>query len=248
MKSGDWEWLGTEKWQKIRWCVCHLWTMFDDYVELISIFQYPLMITWQIIYWWAIFHSHVQLPQGIPRYSTTKAATAPIPSYQGFLCRTLCESPVQGMWEAAHRKSCTRGCLKMTDTLWLFNIAMENGPFIDDFPIKTSIYSGFSMAMLNNQMVSLIKWQLSGGNDDQHWLDRKPFCEQWSVDSCCWCWWWLHSHIPPACMGQGFICLSKGAHVAVEVFNKQHLILKIQVQQDTLRQTKVIKSLCAEVI
>jgi hypothetical protein len=25
---------------------------------------------------------------------------------------------------------------------------MENGPFIDDFPIKTSIYKGFSMAML----------------------------------------------------------------------------------------------------
>ena len=40
------------------------------------------------------------------------------------------------------------------DTLWLFNIAMENGPFIDDFPIKTTIYSGFSMAMLNNQMVN----------------------------------------------------------------------------------------------
>ena len=38
-------------------------------------------------------------------------------------------------------------------TLWLFNIAMENGPFIDDFPIKASIYKGFSMAMLNNQMV-----------------------------------------------------------------------------------------------
>ena len=32
---------------------------------------------------------------------------------------------------------------------------MENCPFIDDFPIKTSIYEGFSMAMLNNQMVSL---------------------------------------------------------------------------------------------
>ena len=30
---------------------------------------------------------------------------------------------------------------------------MENGPFIDDDPIKTSIYSGFSMAMSNNQMV-----------------------------------------------------------------------------------------------
>ena len=30
---------------------------------------------------------------------------------------------------------------------------MENGPFIDNFPIKTTIYRGFSMAMLNNQMV-----------------------------------------------------------------------------------------------
>ena len=34
-------------------------------------------------------------------------------------------------------------------TIWLFNIAMENGPFIDGFPMKTSIYKGFSMAMLN---------------------------------------------------------------------------------------------------
>ena len=32
---------------------------------------------------------------------------------------------------------------------------MENGPFIDDFPIKTSIYQGFSMAMLKNQMVDV---------------------------------------------------------------------------------------------
>ena len=29
---------------------------------------------------------------------------------------------------------------------------------IDDFPIKTSIYKGFSMAMLNNQMVYTIPW------------------------------------------------------------------------------------------
>ena len=35
-------------------------------------------------------------------------------------------------------------------TLWLFNIAMEHGPFIVDFPIKTSIYKGFSVATLNN--------------------------------------------------------------------------------------------------
>ena len=32
---------------------------------------------------------------------------------------------------------------------------MENGQFIDDFPIKTSTYKGFSMAMLNNQMVAV---------------------------------------------------------------------------------------------
>jgi hypothetical protein len=30
----------------------------------------------------------------------------------------------------------------------------ENGPFIDYFPIKISIYRGCSMAMLNNQMVN----------------------------------------------------------------------------------------------
>ena len=47
-------------------------------------------------------------------------------------------------------------------TLWLFDIAMENGPFIDDFPIKTSIYEGFSMAMLNNQLVNLFISQLNG--------------------------------------------------------------------------------------
>ena len=44
---------------------------------------------------------------------------------------------------------------KMWITIWLFNIAMENDPFIDDFPMKTSIDSGFSMAMSNNQMVEL---------------------------------------------------------------------------------------------
>ena len=29
-------------------------------------------------------------------------------------------------------------------TLWLFNIAMEHGPSIDDFPIKTTILFGDS--------------------------------------------------------------------------------------------------------
>ena len=43
-------------------------------------------------------------------------------------------------------------------TLWLFNIAMDNGPFEDFCPIKTSIYNGFSMAMLNNQMVCQLQF------------------------------------------------------------------------------------------
>ena len=38
-------------------------------------------------------------------------------------------------------------------TLWLFNIAMENGPFIDGLPGFTYLKWWFSMAMLNNQMV-----------------------------------------------------------------------------------------------
>ena len=40
------------------------------------------------------------------------------------------------------------------DTLWLFNIAMENGPFIDGF---TYYKWWFSMAMLNNQMVIVLE-------------------------------------------------------------------------------------------
>ena len=28
-------------------------------------------------------------------------------------------------------------------TLWLFNIAMENGPFIDGLPIKMVIFHGY---------------------------------------------------------------------------------------------------------
>ena len=47
-------------------------------------------------------------------------------------------------------------------TLCLFNIAIENGPFIDDFPIKTSIYKGFSMAMLNNQTVYIYIYIVHG--------------------------------------------------------------------------------------
>ena len=42
-------------------------------------------------------------------------------------------------------------------TLWLFNIAMENWTIYRWFSqLDTSIYKGFSMAMLNNQMVYYI--------------------------------------------------------------------------------------------
>ena len=54
---------------------------------------------------------------------------------------------------------------------------MENGPFIDDFPIKTSIYEGFSMAMLNNQMV-----YRDYDNPKNRDLKKNPPCHQ--ADEC----------------------------------------------------------------
>ena len=45
---------------------------------------------------------------------------------------------------------------------------MENGPFIDDFPFKTSIHKGFSLAMLNNQMVYMYMF-LFTLHDDPQW-------------------------------------------------------------------------------
>ena len=59
-------------------------------------------------------------------------------------------------------------------TIWLFNIAMENGPFIDDFPIKPSIYTGFSMAMLNNQMVIVMLVMIP--NNLQLWITPYMIC------------------------------------------------------------------------
>ena len=47
------------------------------------------------------------------------------------------------------RQSVVNMFKKNNDTLCLFNIAMENGPFIDGLLLKW----WFSMAMLNNQMV-----------------------------------------------------------------------------------------------
>ena len=52
-----------------------------------------------------------------------------------------------------------------------------DGPFIDDFPIKTSIYKGFSMAMLNNQRVWIV----------EIWWHMHPFS--------CWYYMILPPHI-----------------------------------------------------
>ena len=42
-----------------------------------------------------------------------------------------------------------------TDILQQSNMAMENGPFISYFPIKTSISKGFSIAMSDYQRLSI---------------------------------------------------------------------------------------------
>ena len=68
-----------------------------------------------------------------------------------------CHIPETGAWAAwvawAGRRMFRKAYPLAMITLWSFNIAMDNGLFIDDFPIEPFIYKGFSMAMLNNQMV-----------------------------------------------------------------------------------------------
>ena len=56
-----------------------------------------------------------------------------------------------------------RQVMIIADTLWLFNIAMGNGPFIDGLPIKKW---WFSMAMFNNQMVA--------HNIMSNWILKEP--------------------------------------------------------------------------
>ena len=53
---------------------------------------------------------------------------------------------------------------------------MENGPLMDDFPTKTSIYKGFSMAMLNNQRVM----DMMTTKDDEYGIcDMYIYCIEW---------------------------------------------------------------------
>ena len=46
-------------------------------------------------------------------------------------------------WEFEVTKKNYVGQSDKTPTLWLFNIAMENEPFIDDVPIKMVIFHGY---------------------------------------------------------------------------------------------------------
>ena len=80
---------------------------------------------------------------------------------------TLTVSPAIPAWlhQFGRADQATKQKNKEWDTLWLFNIAMENGPFIDGFPIETSIYEGLSMAMLNNQIkngiwMNIMEWDM----------------------------------------------------------------------------------------
>ena len=64
------------------------------------------------------------------------------------------ESDVGKMWQKPLDISLYyKHSLMYICTLWLFNIAMENGPFIDGLPGFTYWKWWLSMAMLNNQMV-----------------------------------------------------------------------------------------------
>ena len=80
------------------------------------------------------------------------------------------------------------GCLKINpfdveiatatwDTLWLFNIAMENDPFIDDVPIK---HCPFSIAMLNNQRVKWVHSMIPIDSTAKHWSLISRLCDGWS--------------------------------------------------------------------
>ena len=61
-----------------------------------------------------------------------------------------------------HRcRKCMDWPTKMIVTLWWFNIAMENGPFIEDFPRKKSIYGGCSIHVW---YIYLQNWVIYGVN------------------------------------------------------------------------------------
>ena len=73
------------------------------------------------------------------------------------------------------------GCVVVIWRLPSGSLAMENGRFIDAFPMKTSIYSGFSMAMLNNQMVHCMRGTMVV-NVGEFIVDGGSWCLRMVVD------------------------------------------------------------------
>ena len=59
-----------------------------------------------------------------------------------------------------HRKApvCCVCCFVTPSIFWLFNIAMENDPFIDGLPTKMVIFRGY---VSHNQMATLDVWSIS---------------------------------------------------------------------------------------
>ena len=83
--------------------------------------------------------------------------------------------------------------MKRRSTLWLFNIAMENCPFTDDFPIETSIYNGFSIAMLNSQMETIKNRKVTIPSIWDSW--------PWSSWKVCRGWMFRHVRVSPTSTG-----------------------------------------------
>ena len=61
----------------------------------------------------------------------------------------------------------------MKFTLWVFNIAIENGPFIDGLPIKNVDFP--YVAMLNNHMVIL---NIINLKKIHHWITAFFLCHR----------------------------------------------------------------------
>jgi hypothetical protein len=75
-----------------------------------------------------IFHNYVSLPEGIvfrPKFVSVRIT--PNSNMRGY----------QSSWNPGDFWTQSLYMLTVLDTLWLFNLAMENDPIIDDAPIKS---------------------------------------------------------------------------------------------------------------
>ena len=109
-------------------------------------------VSFDWVYWWTKNIGHFAKSAGM----ATTAITVLLPMNFWILAGGFNLSQISNIMPNRVDHNTCRQPSTNTYTLWLFNIAMENGSFIDDFPIKTSICNGFSMAMLNSQRVHIL--------------------------------------------------------------------------------------------